>query len=102
MIFMTPTETIRIEIVYALPEQACLLPLEVNPGTTIMQAIEMSGLLQQCPEIDLSRNKVGIFSKMKDLDTVLSDGDRVEIYRELKADPKEARRSRVEKNRTED
>ena len=59
----------------------------------------MSGLLQQCPEIDLSRNKVGIFSKMKELDTVLSDGDRVEIYRELKADPKEARRRRVENNK---
>lgn len=99
MIFMAHTETIRIEVVYALPEQACLLPLEVNSGTTIMEAIKMSGLLQQCPEIDLSRNKVGIFSKMKELDTVLSDGDRVEIYRELKADPKEARRRRVENNK---
>ena len=95
--FMANVETIRVEVVYALPEQVHLLPLIVNAGTTIRQAIEISGLLQQCPEIDLVRNKVGIFSKLEDLNTVLSDGDRVEIYRELRADPKDARRIRAEK-----
>ena len=84
-------------MVYALPEQAHLIPLEVNQGTTIRQAVEISGLLQLCPGINLAGSKVGVFSKMKDLDTVLSDGDRVEIYRELRIDPKEARRRRVEK-----
>ena len=97
MTYMENAETIRIEVVYARPEQAHLIPLAVNAGTTIRQAIEMSGLLQQCPDIDLGRNKVGIFSKLKDLDTVLADGDRVEIYRELRVDPKEARRRHVEK-----
>ena len=95
---MANAEVIRIEVVYALPEQAYLLPLSVNAGTTIRQAIEISGLLQQCPEIDLERNKVGIFSKPENLDAVLSDGDRVEIYRELKVDPKEARRRRIKKS----
>lgn len=91
----------RIEVVYARPEQAHMIPMQVNPGTTIRQAIEISGLLQQCPDIDLACNKVGIFSKLKNLDTVLSDGDRVEIYRELRADPKEARRKRAEKKISE-
>lgn len=99
---MVDAETIRIEVVYALPEQAYLLPLSVNAGTTIRQAIETSGLLQQCPEIDLERNKVGIFSKLENLDAVLSDGDRIEIYRELRVDPKEARRRRVEKKSAKD
>jgi len=94
---MADVETIRIEVVYAWPEQVHLIPMKVNSGTTIRQAIEISGLLQMCPEIDLACNKVGIFSNLGDLDTVLSDGDRVEIYRELRADPKEARRKRVEK-----
>lgn len=99
---MADAETIRIEVVYALPEQAYLLPLSVNAGTKIRQAIEISGLLQQCPEIDLERHKVGIFSKLENLDAVLSDGDRIEIYRELRVDPKEARRRRVEKKSAKD
>ena len=101
--FMVGVEAIRIEVVYALPEEAYLLPLSVNAGTTIRQAIEISGLLQQCPEIDLERNKVGIFSKLENPDAVLSDGDRIEIYRELRVDPKQARRRRAEKkNKFED
>lgn len=66
-------------------------------GTTIKEAIEFSEALSLFPEIDLNRNKVGIFSKIKDTQTILNDGDRVEIYRELKVDPKEARRRRAEK-----
>jgi uncharacterized protein len=96
---MVNADTIRIEVVYALPEQAHLVPLCVNTGTTIRQAIEISGLLQQCPEIDLARNKVGIFSRLQSPETVLSAGDRVEIYRELRVDPIEARRRRLEKKK---
>jgi uncharacterized protein len=90
---------IHIEVVYARPERVLLKSLSVNSCTTLRQAIEISGILQQCPEVDLARNKVGIFSKIKDLDSVLSDGDRIEIYRELKIDPMEARRKRAGKNR---
>lgn len=96
-------EGISVSVVYALPEHTHLIKLNVKPGTTIQQAIAESGLLQRCPEIDLDKNRVGIFSKLKDLDTVLHDGDRIEIYRDLLIDPKEARRIRAsKKNRSTD
>ena len=94
---MASADEIAIEVVYAIPEQAYVVPLKVKKTTTIRQAIELSGLLQQYPEIDLHQNKVGIYSKLKELNTELRDGDRVEIYRELRVDPKEARRRRAEK-----
>ena len=90
-------QTLHIEVVYASPNRAYLTRVDVPPGTTIKQGIELSGILKQCPDIDLSKNKTGIFSKLKELDTRLSDGDRIEIYRPLKADPKEARRKRATK-----
>lgn len=89
--------TFSVELVYIKPDSENILELEVDYGTTIHQAIESSGLLQQFPEIDLSVNKVGIYSKLKDLDTVLELNDRIEIYRPLFADPKEARRRRASK-----
>ena len=95
--YMVNADEITIEIVYVLPEQAYLIPLKVKTTTTIGQAIEFSGLLQRCPEVNLSQNKVGIYGRLKKLDTVLHAGDRVEIYRQLKVDPKEERRIRAEK-----
>jgi putative ubiquitin-RnfH superfamily antitoxin RatB of RatAB toxin-antitoxin module len=92
---MASADEISVEVVYALPEQACIVPLKVKPGTTIRQAIELSGLLQKFPEIDLDRNQTGIYSRLKEPGTVLRDGDRVEIYRGLRVDPKEARRRRA-------
>jgi putative ubiquitin-RnfH superfamily antitoxin RatB of RatAB toxin-antitoxin module len=89
--------TINIELVYIKPESQNVLKLKVAKGTTIQQALESSGLLEQFPEIDLSANKVGIYSKIKPLDTVLEADDQVEIYRPLLADPKEARRRRASK-----
>ena len=91
---------VNVEVVYALPERAHLVNLRVKPGTTIKQAITESGLLQRCPDIDLYKNKVGVFGKVKTLDVILKEGDRVEIYRELKVDPKESRRRRAEKKNT--
>lgn len=88
-------QILHIEVVYALPEHAYLIPVDVPSGTTIRRGIELSGILDQCPDIDLSCNKVGIFSKLKEMDTRLCNGDRIEIYRVLKADPKEARRKRA-------
>ena len=86
----------RIEVAYAERENVVhVINIEVAPGTTVRQAIEASGLMQACRDIDLARNSVGIFSTVCPLDTAVSDGDRVEIYRPLTADPKEARRRRA-------
>ncbi len=89
-----------MEVVYALPAKQVVLPLQVAPDTTVSQAIEMSGILQQFPEIDLAgANKVGIFGKQVKLDAVVHDQDRIEIYRPLIADPKEIRRKRAEEGK---
>lgn len=90
------SETINIEVVYALPYEQNLLQLQVPEGTTVAAAVEQSGLLEKYPEIDLGKNKLGIFGKLTKKDTELRDRDRVEIYRPLIADPKEIRRQRAE------
>lgn len=90
-------QMISVEVVYIKPDSQNVIKLEVNQGTTIQQAIESSGLLEQFSEIDLNVNKVGIYSKIKTLDTILEADDQVEIYRPLLADPKEARRRRASK-----
>lgn len=90
-------DTISIELAYAAHSKNSLLSLTVEQGTTVAQAISLSGILQAYPEIDLAVNKVGIFSHITPLDTVLQAGDRIEIYRPLSIDPKEARRRRAEK-----
>lgn len=94
---MASNNTIKIEVAYALPEQQRILTLEVEKGTTVEQAIHLSGMLNLFPQIDLTRQKVGIFSKQCELSHVLETGDRVEIYRPLTRDPKDARRARVRK-----
>lgn len=88
-------ESVSVEVIFALPEKAERLPLKLAGGSTVRQAIEFSGLLQKYPEIDLARNKVGIYAKLVKLDQPLRDHDRVEIYRPLVADPKEVRRQRA-------
>ena len=88
---------IPIEVAYASADQSWLVPFDVEEGTTVQQAISRSGILKQCPEIDLEKNKVGIFSKIAALDVQVRAGDRIEIYRPLILDPKEARRLRAEK-----
>ncbi|WP_304169746.1 RnfH family protein [Lonsdalea britannica] len=86
----------RVEVVYALPERQFLRALKLEEGSTVKQAINASGLLTLRPEIDLTSNKVGIFSRPAKLDEALQEGDRVEIYRPITADPKELRRQRAE------
>ena len=88
-------ESVSVEVLYALPEKAERVPLRLAVGSTVQQAIEFSGLLQKYREIDLGRNKVGIYAKLVKLDQPLRDHDRVEIYRPLIADPKEVRRQRA-------
>lgn len=84
-----------VEVAYALENKQTLLSLEVEQGTTLEQAVVQSGILSDYPQIDLSKDKVGIFSKFAKLDTVLREKDRVEIYRPLIADPKAVRKQRA-------
>ena len=98
---MVEAKTINIEVAYALPEQQVIIPLQVNIGTTIQKAIELSGICEQFDDIDLTTSKVGIFGKAEKPDTELREKDRVEIYRPLIADPKESRRKRAEKKKTQ-
>ncbi|MDA8256342.1 MAG: RnfH family protein [Betaproteobacteria bacterium] len=88
-------ETIHVEVVYARPERQEIASLNLPTGSTAGQAIEASGLLAKFPEIDLTRNKLGVYAKLAKPDTVLRDRDRVEIYRPLIADPKEVRKQRA-------
>lgn len=88
-------DKLKIEIVYAQAAEQTLLSLQVEAGTTVQQAIEASGMLTKHPEIDLAKNKLGIFAKLTKPDVVLRDRDRIEIYRPLLADPKEVRKKRA-------
>ncbi len=85
----------KIEVAYALQEKQTLLAFEVEKGTTLQQAIELSGIMDTYPQIDLSKDKTGIFGKIAKLETVLREKDRVEIYRPLIADPKQVRKERA-------
>ncbi|PWC17664.1 RnfH family protein [Brenneria corticis] len=88
---------IRVEVVYALPERQYLRTVTLAEGSSVEQAIAASGLLELLADIDLQTNKVGIYSRTVKLSDILNDGDRVEIYRPLIADPKELRRQRAER-----
>jgi putative ubiquitin-RnfH superfamily antitoxin RatB of RatAB toxin-antitoxin module len=82
----------NIGIAYADKFKQVWLKLDIPEGSTVQQAIEKSGLLEQFPEINLKRQKVGIFGKIIRLDTPLVDGNRVEIYRPIIADPETVER----------
>jgi putative ubiquitin-RnfH superfamily antitoxin RatB of RatAB toxin-antitoxin module len=88
---------IQVEVVYALPERQYLRKVKLAEGSSVEQAIQASGLLELRQDIDLKSNKIGIYSRSAKLGDTLNDGDRVEIYRPLIADPKELRRQRAEK-----
>ena len=89
------SEHIHVEVAYALPDEQVILVVTAMPGITVEGAVRESGVLERYPEIDLASAKVGIFGKLSKLDVALQDGDRVEIYRKLIADPKEARKKRA-------
>ena len=90
---------LSIEVCYTLPNEQTLIAVELPKGATLQQALDASGILQRYPGIDLATQKVGVFGKLKPLDAVLADHDRVEIYRPLLVDPKLSRQRRVEKTR---
>ena len=92
---MNVTDSINVEVAYAEPDKQLILPVNIDLGTTIGGAIVQSGIMMDYPDLELEDAKVGIFGKAAVMTTVLSDGDRVEIYRPLIADPKEVRRKRA-------
>lgn len=94
---MEPVKKITVEIAYAKPNMQKIIVVQVDAGTIIEKAIHLSGILTIFPEIDLTKQKIGIFSKQKKLTDMIQHGDRVEIYRPLIIDPKLARKNRVKK-----
>lgn len=87
----------RIELVHALPQRQERIVLDLAPGSTVLDAIEASGLLRRLAPIEIGR--IGIWGRPVSPDTRLRDRDRVEIYRPLIADPKKVRRERAAKAR---
>lgn len=88
-------EELSIEVVYAAPGQALVRRLEVAPGTTVLQAAQMARLTAEVPGLQIDPSRLGVFSRLAAPDQPVDEGDRVEIYRPLALDPKEARRRRA-------
>ena len=93
--FDSAVASINVEVAYATPEKQVIRKANVDKGTTLGAAIVQSGIMMDFPDLDLENAKVGIFGKVARMTTVLEEGDRVEIYRPLIADPKEVRRKRA-------
>ena len=92
----------NIGVCYAEADRQIWLRLETPDGSTVEQAIRHSGVLQRFPEIDLNSQKVGVFGKLVKLDATVKEGDRIEIYRPIIADPKTVRRRLVDDDDEDD
>lgn len=94
---MAESSSIAVEVVYALPERQALLRVSIPRGTHMREAVLLSGIAAAFPELDVRACPLGIFGKVveKPEERVLEEGERVEIYRALIADPKEARKLRA-------
>lgn len=86
----------NIGVCYAEAERQLWVRLEVPDNSTIQEAIELSGVLKQYPQIDLTTQKVGVYGKLAKLDAPIQEGDRIEIYRKITADPQQVQRRRVD------
>ncbi len=95
MLCMAEPEQLEVEVVYAAPERLYRVTLRLEPGATLGRAVSASGLLERCAELDPERWGMGVFGRPQGADWLLQPGDRVELYRPLVIDPKEARRRRV-------
>ena len=95
--FMENNPGFEVQVCFLSPECQFLHTLTVASGTTIAQAIAMSGLAEKIPGVDIRQLKVGIYSKLKSPDTLLQPHDRIEVYRPLQLDPMLARRRRADK-----
>lgn len=82
----------QVEVVYALPDRQELVRLELPAGATVARAIQASGLSERFPEEPIGSCKTGVWGRIVGRDHALADGDRVELYRPLLIDPREARR----------
>lgn len=98
------SKTIEVEVAYATPEKQKIISLQVPEGTTAIEAAELSGITRLFPNIDLANHPMGIFSELMDgkklplpAEYVLEQKDRIEIYRPLIIDPKQARLARAAK-----
>lgn len=96
---MKSEQKINVEVCYALPDKQTLLSLQVDSNMSIEAIIVESGILSLYPAIDLSKDRVGVFSKFAKLTDTLQDKDRIEIYRPLIVDPKEVRKQRALKSK---
>jgi putative ubiquitin-RnfH superfamily antitoxin RatB of RatAB toxin-antitoxin module len=97
---MNAKQVWRVEVAYATPARQDVIEVSARPGATVEQVIQASGMLARFPEIDLTRQRVGIFGEIVHLQDAVHNGDRVEIYRPLVADPKETRRMRAGSRRS--
>jgi putative ubiquitin-RnfH superfamily antitoxin RatB of RatAB toxin-antitoxin module len=86
---------VKIEVVYALAHEVDAVSVEAEAGATLRHVIAASGMLARHPEIDLGRQPVGVHGEVRPLESTAAEGDRIEIYRPLALDPKEARRKRA-------
>lgn len=89
-------KTIRVEVAYGTPQRQLVLPVEMPAGSTLEEAIERSGIRDEFPGLVVDSAAVGVFGKKAAMNYALRDGDRVEIYRPLIANPREARRLRAQ------
>lgn len=89
----------EVEIVYADPKQQILRTVHVSPSSTLQEAIEQSGILTELLPFDLTTLKIGVFSKLRELNSTVQPHDRIELYRPLIVDPKENRRLRAGMNK---
>lgn len=89
--------SVKVEVAYALPDRQALLSVSVAPGTTVYEAACQSGITDRFPELDLANSAMGVFGKVepKPKERAVQEGDRIEIYRPLIADPKEVRKRRA-------
>lgn len=94
---MSDKALLHIEVIYALPDEQRVFNAQVSPQMCVEEIIRHCGILRVYPEIELSKNKVGVFGRAVKLNALVREGDRIEIYRPLLADPKEIRRRRAEK-----
>ena len=92
---MSDSNSITVEVAYALPERQLILELQVPEGTSVIEAARQSGITGKFDGIDLENAKFGIFGKVVAPAQLLREGQRVEIYRPLIADPKEVRKARA-------
>ena len=91
---------LNVEVAYALPDRQSVVTVSLPAPATARQAVIASGLLERHPEIDLERATLGVFGEVVTHDHAVREGDRVEIYRRLQIEPREARRRLARQRRT--